>query len=159
MDKYIEEAFKQGFIHPSTSHAASSFLFVAKSLLPCIDYRALNNQTIKYSYPLPLVPAALEQLRGACIFSKLDLRSTYNRVTRGRPPSSHHQGTTSTGLCRTGWRTYLPYSKALWKRCSGIYSRDLSSFTSLLTPGTWSNISDMLCRSHTVSTLLRAGEM
>ncbi len=47
---------------------------------PCIDYRTLNSQTVKLPYPLPLVPAALEELRGAHIFTKLDLRSAYNLV-------------------------------------------------------------------------------
>ncbi len=45
MEKYIEEALHQGYIHPSTSPAASSFFFVAKKdggLRPCIDYWALN---------------------------------------------------------------------------------------------------------------------
>ncbi|XP_016095613.1 RNA-directed DNA polymerase homolog [Sinocyclocheilus grahami] len=49
-------------------------------LQPCIDYQTLNTQTVKLPYPLPLVPAALEELRGAHIFSKLDLRSAYNLV-------------------------------------------------------------------------------
>ncbi len=83
MEEYIKEALNQGYIRPSSSPAASSFFFVSKKdggLRPCIDYRALNSQTIKLPYPLPLVPAALEELRGARIFSKLDLRSTYNLV-------------------------------------------------------------------------------
>ncbi len=68
--------------------AASSFFFVAKmdgGLRPCIDYRVLNDQTVKFTYPLPLVPAALEELRESCIFIKLDLRSAYNliRIRRG----------------------------------------------------------------------------
>ncbi len=68
---------------PSTSPAASSFFFVAKKdggLRPCIDYRTLNKITVKFRYPLPLVPAALEHLRGARVFTKLDLRSAYNLV-------------------------------------------------------------------------------
>ncbi|KAK3573744.1 hypothetical protein QTP86_032542, partial [Hemibagrus guttatus] len=68
---------------PSTSPAASSFFFVAKKdggLRPCIDYRALNRITVKFRYPLPLVPVALEHLRGATIFTKLDLRSVYNLI-------------------------------------------------------------------------------
>lgn len=72
MDEYIKEALKQGFIRPSTSHATLSFFSVAKKdrcLRLGIDYRTLNNQTIKYRYPLPLVPSALEQLRGAQIFT------------------------------------------------------------------------------------------
>ncbi len=83
MEEYIEEALKQCYIRPSTSPAASSFFFVAKKdggLRPCIDYRALNNITVKFRYPLPLIPAALEHLRGATIFTKLDLRSAYNLI-------------------------------------------------------------------------------
>ncbi|KAL0173634.1 hypothetical protein M9458_029602, partial [Cirrhinus mrigala] len=83
MEAYITEALNQGFIRPSTSPAASSFFFVGKKdggLRPCIDYRILNSQIIQQPYPLPLVPAALEELRGSQVFTKLDLRSAYNLV-------------------------------------------------------------------------------
>ncbi|XP_016335176.1 RNA-directed DNA polymerase homolog [Sinocyclocheilus anshuiensis] len=83
MEDYIQETLKQGFIRPSTSPAASSFFFVGKKdggLRPCIDYRMLNSQTVKLPYPLPLVRATLEELRGARLFSKLDLQSVYNLV-------------------------------------------------------------------------------
>ncbi|KAK3542189.1 hypothetical protein QTP86_016990, partial [Hemibagrus guttatus] len=83
MEEYIETALAAGHIRPSTSPAAAGFFFVGKKdggLRPCIDYRGLNAITVPYPYPLPLVPAALEQLRGARIFSKLDLRSAYNLV-------------------------------------------------------------------------------
>ncbi|KAK3526444.1 hypothetical protein QTP70_025477 [Hemibagrus guttatus] len=83
MEEYINEALSQGYIRPSTSPAASSFFFVAKKdgcLRPCIDYRALNKITIKFRYPLPLVPLALEHLRGATVFTKLGLRSAYNLI-------------------------------------------------------------------------------
>ncbi len=83
MEEYIEEALKQRYIVPYTSPAASSFFFVAKKdggLRPCIDYRKLNEITVKFRYPLPLIPTALEQLRGATIFTKLDLRSAYNLI-------------------------------------------------------------------------------
>ncbi len=49
-------------------------------LRPCIDYRSLNDLTVKFRYPLPLVPAALEQLRMAKYFTKLDLRNAYNLI-------------------------------------------------------------------------------
>ncbi len=103
MEEYIKEALQQGFIRPSLSPAASSFFFVAKKdggLRPCIDYRALNSQTVKFAYPLPLVPASLEELRGARLFTKLDLRSAYNliRIRRGDEwktafitPSGHYE--------------------------------------------------------------------
>ncbi len=95
--------YNRGFIRPSTSPAASSFFFMAKKdggLQPCIDYRSLNSQTVKFAYPLPLVPAALEELHGAHFISKLDLRSAYNliRIRQGDEwktafitPSGHYE--------------------------------------------------------------------
>lgn len=83
MEMYIEEALASGYIWPSTSSAAAGYFFVKKKdggLHPCIDYQGLNNVTIKYRYPLPLVPSALEQLLQAGIYSKLDLRSAYNLI-------------------------------------------------------------------------------
>ncbi len=81
MKLYIEEELAKGFIRSSTSPASARF-FVKKDggLRPCIDYRGLNDITIKYRYPLPLVPAALEQLRRAKYYTKLDLRNAYNLV-------------------------------------------------------------------------------
>ncbi|KAK3536402.1 hypothetical protein QTP86_008889 [Hemibagrus guttatus] len=75
MEEYIEEALAVGHIRPSTSPAVG-FFFVGKKdrgLRPCINYRGLNAITVQYPYPLPLVPAALEQLRGARFFTKLNL--------------------------------------------------------------------------------------
>ncbi len=119
MEDYIREALQQGFIQPSTSPAASSFFFVGKKdggLRPCIDYRMLNSQTVKLPYPLPLVPAALEELRGARIFSKLDLRSAYNLVRireddEWKTAFITPQATTNTGSCRTAFQTHRPSSR------------------------------------------------
>ncbi|KAK3505660.1 hypothetical protein QTP70_004557, partial [Hemibagrus guttatus] len=83
MEDYIETALAAGHIQPSTSPAAAGFFSVGKrdgGLWPCFDYRGLNAITVRYPYPLPLVPTALEQLRGARVFTKLDLRSAYNLV-------------------------------------------------------------------------------
>ncbi|KAK3524658.1 hypothetical protein QTP86_000497 [Hemibagrus guttatus] len=83
MEEYIEMLLAAGHIRPSMSPAATGFFSVGKKdggLRPCIDYRGLNAITVRYPYPLPLVPAALEQLRGARVFTKLDLRSAYNLV-------------------------------------------------------------------------------
>ncbi|KAK3558587.1 hypothetical protein QTP86_021682 [Hemibagrus guttatus] len=74
MEEYTEEALAVGHIRPSTSPAAARFFFVGKKdrgLRPCIDYRGLNVITVHYPYPLPLVPAALEQLRGGKVFYKV----------------------------------------------------------------------------------------
>ncbi len=83
MKTYIEEELAKGFIVPSTSPASAGFFFVKKkdgTLRPCIDYRGLNDITVKFQYPLPLVPPALEQLRSAKCFTKLDLRNAYNLI-------------------------------------------------------------------------------
>ncbi|KAI2647066.1 Transposon Tf2-6 polyprotein [Labeo rohita] len=83
MEHYIQEELAKGFIRHSTSPASAGFFFVKKKdggLRPCIDYRALNEVTVKYRYPLPLVPPALEQLRSARYYTKLDLRSAYNLI-------------------------------------------------------------------------------
>lgn len=84
MEEYIQEVLQQGFIHPSTSLALAGFFFVTKKdggLRPCIDYRGLNSTTTKYRYLLQLVPATIEQLRGACsLFTKLDLWSSYKLI-------------------------------------------------------------------------------
>ncbi len=83
MNHYIQEKLTKGFIRPSTSPASAGFFFLKKKggdLRPCIDYRGLNEITVKFRYPLPLVPSALEQLRSAQFFTKLDLRCAYNLI-------------------------------------------------------------------------------
>uniref|UniRef100_A0A3B1ID85 Gypsy retrotransposon integrase-like protein 1 n=1 Tax=Astyanax mexicanus TaxID=7994 RepID=A0A3B1ID85_ASTMX len=83
LEKYIDEALTMGHIRPSTSPCAAGFFFVEKKdggLRPCIDYRGLNAISVKNPYPLPLVPSALEKLRNAQWFTKLDLRSAYNLI-------------------------------------------------------------------------------
>ncbi len=84
MKTYIEEELAKGFIRPSISPASAGFFFVKKKdggLRPCIDYGGLNDISVKFRYPLPLVPASLEQLRKAKYFTKLDLRSAYNLIS------------------------------------------------------------------------------
>ncbi|KAI2659925.1 Transposon Tf2-9 polyprotein [Labeo rohita] len=88
MEKYISDSLAARFIRPSSSPAGAGFFFVGKkdgSLRPCIDYRGLNNITVKNTYPLPLISSAFERLQGASIFTKLDLRNAYHlvRIRRG----------------------------------------------------------------------------
>lgn len=66
MNTYIEESLAAGIIYPSSSPAGAGFFFVGKkdiTLRPCIDYRGLDNITVKNRYPLPLMSSAFELLQ------------------------------------------------------------------------------------------------
>ncbi|CAI7757727.1 unnamed protein product, partial [Closterium sp. NIES-54] len=83
MKKQIEYLLDRQLIRPSTSPYGAPVLFTPKpdgSLRMCIDYRALNKQTVKNKYPIPRIDDLLDQLRGATVFSKLDLRSGYWQI-------------------------------------------------------------------------------
>ena len=79
----LQELLDKGFIRPSTSPWGAPVLFVKKkdgTLRLCIDYRGLNKVTIKNKYPLPRIDDLLDQLQGARVFSKIDLRSGYHQL-------------------------------------------------------------------------------
>ena len=73
----------KGFIRPSTSPWGAPVLFAKKkdkTLRLCIDYRQLNRVTIKNRYPLPRIEDLFDQLRGARVYSKIDLRTGYHQL-------------------------------------------------------------------------------
>jgi hypothetical protein len=79
----LKEMMDKGYIRPSVSPWGAPILFVKKkdgTLRLCIDYRQLNKTTIKNKYPLPRIDDLFDQLGGASIFSKIDLRSGYHQV-------------------------------------------------------------------------------
>jgi hypothetical protein len=79
----IEELLSKGFIRPSSSPWGVPTLFVDKkdgSMRLCIDYRSLNEVTIKNKYPLPRIEDLFDQMRGPKVFSKIDLRSGYHQL-------------------------------------------------------------------------------
>jgi hypothetical protein len=78
----LNELLDKGFIRPSSSHWGCLALFVKKkdhSLRLFVDYRPLNTVTINNKYPLPRI-ILFDQLTGAKVFSKIDLRSSYHQI-------------------------------------------------------------------------------
>ncbi|TYJ97514.1 ty3-gypsy retrotransposon protein [Cucumis melo var. makuwa] len=79
----LEKLLDKGFIRPSVSPWGAPVLFVKKkdgSMRLCIDYRELNKVTVKNRYPLPRIDDLFDQLQGATVFSKIDLRSGYHQL-------------------------------------------------------------------------------
>jgi hypothetical protein len=78
LKKQLTELQEAGYTHPSSSPCGAPILFVQKkdgSQGMCVDYRTLNDVIMKNKYPLPRVEDLFDQMRGARIFSKIDLRS------------------------------------------------------------------------------------
>jgi hypothetical protein len=83
LKKQLEELLEKKCIRPSVSPWGAPVLLVKKkegSMRLCIDYRLLNKVTIKNKYPLPRINDLMDQLVGACVFGKIDLRSGYHQI-------------------------------------------------------------------------------
>ena len=83
MCKELDKLLANRSIEPSVSPYGAPVLFIKKKdgeLWMCINYRALNNITIKNRFPIPLIDDLTDLLHGAKIFTKIDLRSGYNQV-------------------------------------------------------------------------------
>jgi hypothetical protein len=81
--EYLESSLRKGWIRKSISPAGAPILFILKkdrSLRLYVDYRRLNEITIKNRYPLPLIGETLDRLSGAVQFTLLDLRDAYYRI-------------------------------------------------------------------------------
>ena len=81
--KQIKELLEKGYIRRSSSLWEAPVLLVEKkdgSLRMVVDYRALNEVTIKNMYPLPMINDLFDQQQGAIVFSKIDLRSGYHQL-------------------------------------------------------------------------------
>jgi hypothetical protein len=83
LKQYIDENLAKGYIVESKSPYASPLFFRAKSdgkLHPIVDYRALNEWTVRNVYPLPLIGSIIDRLQGKTCFTKMDLRWGFNNI-------------------------------------------------------------------------------
>jgi hypothetical protein len=83
LKKQLTKLQEAGYIRPSSSPWGAPVLFVQKkdgSQRMCVDYRSLNDVTVKNKYPLPRIEDLFDQMRGARVFSKIDLRSRYHQM-------------------------------------------------------------------------------
>jgi hypothetical protein len=76
LKEQLQELLDKGYIHPSASPWGAPVIFIPKkdgTQRMCMDYHSLNEVTIKNKYPLPRIDDLFDQLKGTCIFSKIDL--------------------------------------------------------------------------------------
>ena len=83
LKKQIDEYLAAGWIEPSRSPYGAGVLFARKKdggLRLCIDYRALNKNSQADSYPMPRIDELLDELKGATVFSKMDMRQGFHQI-------------------------------------------------------------------------------
>lgn len=83
IERTIQELFGAGHIRPSSSHFTSFFILVNRkdsTMRMCINYHALNKNTIKNKYPIMCIDELMDELYGVVYFSKIDFHSRYHHI-------------------------------------------------------------------------------
>jgi hypothetical protein len=133
LKKQIAELQSKGFIHPSSSPSGAPMLFVEKkdgTQRMSMDYRSLNEVTVKNKYPLLRIEDLFDQMKGASVFSKIDLRSGY-----------HQLKIRESDIPKTAFRTRY-----------GLYEYTVMSFGLTNAPAYFSEFEAALTKGHRAST-------
>jgi hypothetical protein len=83
LKEQLQELLDNGYIRPSALPWGAPVIFVLKkdgTQRMCVDFRSLNEVTTKNKYPLPRIDDLFDQQKGACVFSKIDLKSGYHQL-------------------------------------------------------------------------------
>lgn len=86
IEQLIQEMLHRGIIRNSVSPFASPIVLVGEkdgTWILCVDYREINNRTIKNKFPIPVLDELIDEMAGATLFGKLDLRASYHKLRAG----------------------------------------------------------------------------
>ena len=147
--KHVDQLLNAGLIRPSNSDWASPVVLVQKkdgSSRMCVDYRKLNEATVRDSFPIPLLDENLSSLHGSEFFTTLDMKSGYHQLLLNEPDCYKTAFTTSDGLFEF---LVLPFG---FVNASGIFQRAIQeAFGHNLPPFVLLYVDDIIIHSPSFS--------